>query len=334
MTGNGRRRPPASLSLDLDNAWSYLKTRGDQAWRSFPGYLDVVVPIALDLLRTLDLDVTFFVVGKDAEDPANGDVLRAIVAAGHEVGNHSFLHEPWLHRYADHQLEAELDRAEAAIEGACGVRPTGFRGPGYSLSEPLLASLARRGYTYDASTLPTFIGPLARAYYFRTADLSAEEREERAALFGSAREGLRPLAPYRWDLPAGRVTEIPVTTFPWLRVPVHLSYVLYLERVSRRAAVAYFTAGMVACRAAGVPPSILLHPLDLVGTDDLGPTGEGLRFFPGMDLPGARKRDLVAACLAVMRDRFDVQPVGRHAAGMAASDLPVLAPRFAAPAGR
>ena len=29
-------RPCASLSLDLDNAWSYLKTRGDDAWTAMP----------------------------------------------------------------------------------------------------------------------------------------------------------------------------------------------------------------------------------------------------------------------------------------------------------
>ena len=37
-------RSLASLSLDLDNKWSYLKTHGDPGWDSFPSYLDVVVP--------------------------------------------------------------------------------------------------------------------------------------------------------------------------------------------------------------------------------------------------------------------------------------------------
>ena len=38
------RRPIASLSLDLDNKWSYMKTHGDQGWEAFPSYLDAVVP--------------------------------------------------------------------------------------------------------------------------------------------------------------------------------------------------------------------------------------------------------------------------------------------------
>jgi hypothetical protein len=40
-------KPPASLSLDLDNQWSYMKTHGDAGWESFPSYLDVVVPRVL-----------------------------------------------------------------------------------------------------------------------------------------------------------------------------------------------------------------------------------------------------------------------------------------------
>jgi hypothetical protein len=36
--------PAASISLDLDNLWSYLKTQGVSGWESFPSYLDVVVP--------------------------------------------------------------------------------------------------------------------------------------------------------------------------------------------------------------------------------------------------------------------------------------------------
>ncbi len=41
----------ASLSLDLDNRWSYLKTHGDASWESFPSYLDLLVPLVLDMLR-------------------------------------------------------------------------------------------------------------------------------------------------------------------------------------------------------------------------------------------------------------------------------------------
>ena len=48
---NTNDKPPASLSLDLDNQWSYMKTHGDPAWESLPSYLDVVVPRALGFSR-------------------------------------------------------------------------------------------------------------------------------------------------------------------------------------------------------------------------------------------------------------------------------------------
>src|SRR3954447_2743061 len=92
-------KPIASLSLDLDNKWSYLKTHGDRGWESYPSYLDVVVPRFLGMLKELGLRITVFVVGQDAACTSNRDALSAISASGHGIGNHSFHHEPWLHLY-------------------------------------------------------------------------------------------------------------------------------------------------------------------------------------------------------------------------------------------
>ena len=126
----------ASLSLDLDNEWSYLKTHGDAAWKSFPSYLDIVVPRVIDVLRRHSLRITVFVVGQDAALEKNRTALRALADAGHEIGNHSFNHEPWLHRYGRTELEAELRRSTDAIAAATGAHPRGFRGPGFSVSRP------------------------------------------------------------------------------------------------------------------------------------------------------------------------------------------------------
>ena len=43
-------KPTASLSLDLDNKWSYMKTHGDAGWESFPSYFDLLIPRVLRLL--------------------------------------------------------------------------------------------------------------------------------------------------------------------------------------------------------------------------------------------------------------------------------------------
>ncbi len=165
-------KPLASLSLDADNLWSYQKTHGDAGWDRYGSYLDVLAPRVLDFLAARGLTITFFVVGKDASLPENREPLAALASAGHEIGNHSYRHEPWLHLYERQELVDELTRAEDAIAEATGARTVGFRGPGYSLSTSTLEVLVERGYRYDASTLPTVIGPLARAYYFRAAKLT------------------------------------------------------------------------------------------------------------------------------------------------------------------
>src|SRR5437868_12574121 len=105
-------KPIASLSLDLDNKWSYLKTHGDRGWETFPSYLDTLVPRALDFLSDRDLQITFFVVGQDAALEENFDALRAISERGHEIGNHSFSHEPWMHLYDREKVEHEIRLAE------------------------------------------------------------------------------------------------------------------------------------------------------------------------------------------------------------------------------
>src|SRR5229473_6665501 len=233
-------RPLASLSLDLDNQWSYMKTHGDADWESLPSYLDIVVPRVLRLLKERDLTITFFIVGLDADQERNHAVLRSIAEAGHEIGNHSFQHEPWLHLYSPAQLEEEMTRAEDSIQKATGQMPRGFRGPGFSFSPSLLELLAQRGYLYDASTFPTFLGPLARAYYFAKSRLSAEQSDQRKALFGSAKEGFRPLKPYRWQTAEEPLSDNPVTPMPIVRVPIHLSYVLYLATFSRTLALTYW----------------------------------------------------------------------------------------------
>ncbi|QDV24721.1 polysaccharide deacetylase family protein [Aureliella helgolandensis] len=303
----------ASLSLDLDNKWSYLKTHGDEGWESFPSYLDSVVPFVLEILSDLNLTITVFVIGQDAILPKNHGALAQIAKAGHEIGNHSFHHEPWLHLYSEAKLSAEFTAAEEAIHLATGKKTIGFRGPGFSFSPSVLRCLADRGYLYDASTFPTYLGPVARAYYFLSTQLDDEKRSERKNLFGSFTEGFRPLKPYRWEFPAGSQTppliEIPVTTIPWVRVPFHLSYLLYLASYSETLAWAYWKFALTCCRISGVAPSLLLHPLDFLGGDE----ELDLSFFPAMGLKGTVKRAFAKAVLADFARVYEVVPMADFA---------------------
>lgn len=328
--------PVASLSLDADNQWAYQMIRGRADWRDAPSYLPVMVERGLELLGARGWHATFFLVGRDAESEPDAAAFSELAAAGHEIGNHSHRHEPWLHRYGEAELEEELGRAEAAIATATGIHPVGFRGPGYSVSEAALRVLRRRGYRYDASTLPTVIGPLARAVYFRTAQLTPEQRNERRELYGTLHDARRPVGPYRWRLddtmpedtmPEGTaLVELPVTVLPFLRLPIHVSYLLTLSAYSDAAARAYLRGALRVCRAAGVEPSVLLHPLDLLSGDDV----PDLRFFPGMQIPAAVKLHRVGTYLDLIGRGHRVVTVGEHVERAAARGLRTRRPDFAA----
>jgi hypothetical protein len=310
----------ASLSLDLDNKWSYMKTHGDAGWESFPSYIDIVVPRILEFLKKRDLKITFFIVGQDAAREENHESLAQLPAAGHEIANHSFNHEPWLHLYSEEQLVEEFQKTEDALEQATGRRPIGFRGPGYSLSPTVLKVLADRGYTYDCSTLPTYIAPLARAYYFfKSPEMSDEEREKRKKLFGKFSDGFQSLKPYTWDIGGRPLVEIPVTTMPGIKTPIHASYVIYLSTFSKTAARTYWKTALAACRLAGVQPSLLLHPLDFLSGED----APELKFFPAMNLPIEEKLERVSEILASYTNSFDVVNMSEHAARFAASETAV-----------
>ena len=299
----------ASLSLDLDNEWAYLKTRGDPAWKNYPSYLDVFVPTLLETLRRHALTITVFVVGKDAGLEKNVSALRAISGAGHEIANHSFHHEPWIDLYSRRQVAHEIAEAEDRIEKATGQRPRGFRGPGFSLSRNVLETLIERGYLYDATTLPTFIGPLARAFYFAGNSLSAQQRELRKGLFGNLSDCLLPMRAYERRLNGGAIVEIPVTTMPFFKTPIHVSYLQYIAQFSERMALAYFDLALRLCRLRGIAPSLLLHPLDFLSSEE----SPRLAFFPAMRRSRVSKLKLVDRILEEYRRHFDVVTMSRHA---------------------
>ena len=313
-------KPIASLSLDLDNKWSYMKTHGDAGWESFPSYLDVVIPRALKFLQERNLNITFFIVGQDAALDKNLDALEQISEAGHEIGNHSFNHEPWLHLYSKEQLNEEFEKTENAIARFTSQKLIGFRGPGYSLSPTVLEVLAERGYEYDCSTLPTYIGPVARAYYFLASpNMSAEEKEKRKKLFGKFSDGFQSLKPYKWQIGEKSLVEIPVTTLPIFKVPIHASYVIYLSTFSKLAAKTYWKTAVQMCKLTGTQLSLLLHPLDFLSGED----APELKFFPAMNLPIEKKLEFMSDILETFQDSFSILNMRQHAESVAKTDLPV-----------
>ncbi|HPE56027.1 MAG TPA: polysaccharide deacetylase family protein [Bacteroidales bacterium] len=297
------KKPFASISLDLDNQWSYMKIHGDEGWDKYPSYFDIFVPHVLNILDDLKIKITFFIVGKDASIEFNKPYLHQIIKRGHELGNHSFNHESWLQKYSHDEIVKEINDSHQILSDIAGELLVGFRGPGFSWSPDLLEVLSEKGYIYDASTLPTWIGPLARKYYFMTSGLSKEERKDRSELFGKFSDGLRSNKPYTWNLNNGKnIFEIPVSVIPVLRVPFHLSYLLYLSGFSMALMKLYLNIAIGFCKMTGTEPSFLLHPLDLVGGDQI----KELAFFPGMQISSERKTKVFKEIISALSKHFEL----------------------------
>jgi peptidoglycan-N-acetylglucosamine deacetylase len=303
-------KPFASLSIDLDNQWSYMKTHGDPGWEKFPSYLEPLIPRVLEHLNSLKLKITFFIVGQDAALEQNRPALAEITKNGHDVGNHSFLHEPWLPSQPAEKIREDIVNAEQAILEATGLKPVGFRGPGFSWSLEMINILADLNYLYDASTLPTYLGPVGRRYYFAKSGLSPEAKKLRRNLFGSFQDGRRPVKPYVWLLPPkGRLLEIPITTIPGLKLPFHLSYLIYLGLYSPPLMLGYLEMAICLCRLFRTGLSFLLHPLDFLGRDEV----PELAFFPGMDMDLKHKLRLFERVIGMIEKRFEIVDMRTYA---------------------
>lgn len=80
----------------------------------------------LELLARHNARATFFLVGQHVQrDP---DTVRAVHAAGHLIGNHTWTH-PWLVHRTAQNIREELTRCSAAIEDIVGEKVRYFRPP-------------------------------------------------------------------------------------------------------------------------------------------------------------------------------------------------------------
>jgi len=83
-------------------------------------------PAILDLLAQYRVPATFFQVGANVDRlPA---VARAVAAAGHAIGNHSYAHPLFCFR-SPAFIEADLRHAQQTIRANTGVEPEWFRAP-------------------------------------------------------------------------------------------------------------------------------------------------------------------------------------------------------------
>jgi peptidoglycan/xylan/chitin deacetylase (PgdA/CDA1 family) len=109
-------------------------------------------PVTEEILRLFDqfgAKATFFMVGQAVE--AQPDLARAVAAAGHAVGSHTYSHAK-LHRLSVARMREEVDRGHRCLEQA-GIPVSGlFRAPHGLKTFGLLRHLTRRGLRLIAWT--------------------------------------------------------------------------------------------------------------------------------------------------------------------------------------
>ena len=99
----------------------------------------------LEILAAAGVKATFFEIGRNAA--AHPEISRQVVAAGHEVGSHTFTH-PDLPKVTEPHAETEIESGEAAVSLALGLPPGHlpyFRFPYGAKTPAELAFVSGRG---------------------------------------------------------------------------------------------------------------------------------------------------------------------------------------------
>jgi peptidoglycan/xylan/chitin deacetylase (PgdA/CDA1 family) len=85
-------------------------------------------PRLLGILRERNIKATFYVVGTLAKEYPN--IIRAILADGHEIGNHTLTHPMNMPRLSDDKIRHEVGATSQALLDIAGYRARTFRPPG------------------------------------------------------------------------------------------------------------------------------------------------------------------------------------------------------------
>src|SRR5579863_6731072 len=141
------------------------------AWEKFPARVSMNTDRVLGLFAGAGVSGTFFVLGWVAE--RYPDLVRRIVAQGHELASHGFSHVP-VHEQSVEQFRTDVRKTKRLLEDISGVPVKGYRAASFSIGAKTLWALdvlAEEGYAYSSSIFPVvhdFYGmPNAPRFAFR-----------------------------------------------------------------------------------------------------------------------------------------------------------------------
>jgi peptidoglycan/xylan/chitin deacetylase (PgdA/CDA1 family) len=145
-------RCAVALSFDSDHETNELRDGGKSIGRMSWGQYGsrVGVPRIAALLRTHDVRASFYVPAVTAL--IYPDEQRGLVADGHEIGIHGWIHE--LNSGLPRETERDLMlRAADTLERITGIRPVGLRTPSWDFSSATLGIVKELGLQYDSSLM-------------------------------------------------------------------------------------------------------------------------------------------------------------------------------------
>ena len=151
-TWKGGARCAIALSFDSDHETSELRDGGKSIGRMSWGQYGnrVGVPRILDLLAKHGVPATFYVPAVVAM--LHPEEQRRIVAEGHEIGIHGWIHE--LNSVLPYEAERDLMlRSAETLEKISGQRPVGLRTPSWDFSPNTLRIEKDMGLAYDSSLM-------------------------------------------------------------------------------------------------------------------------------------------------------------------------------------
>lgn len=209
---------PAFVHVDVDDLWAIGECYGVPVPDSEAHSVSLqTLPRLGELFAELGITATFFVVGKDLEEPGIAALYRQLCSAGHTVANHSWSHPLNFRRLPQKQMKEQVTRSQLIIEQTLGITPVGFRAPGYGASDLLHNILAEQGFLYDSSLMPGPYGTVFRFLDARMRRKAGSPPVPGKTQYSRLRDTWNPLHPF--SVAGGKLLEIPVATSPVMRLP-------------------------------------------------------------------------------------------------------------------
>ena len=145
------------LTFDVEDWFNVLNMKKHfpyGQWRKDLIRLQHGVDFILFELSKRRIRATFFILGWLADNAP--EVIKKIQQEGHEIATHGYNHQSLLHM-SKNEFRNDLDRSIQRIKHACGVEPTGYRAPSFSITYQnfwALDVIKDLGLSYDSSIFP------------------------------------------------------------------------------------------------------------------------------------------------------------------------------------